>query len=968
MGGSSSQVVGYKYKAGVQSVLGNPIEYIININPDNRGWIFNNPTEIKELEKGDNSIVVNRPDLFGGDKGEGGWVGTIDIHTGRPEGLRQNPYLAEQDSELVSSFPFLSHIVYRGFDYSTGFQLVSMSGMMKEVLYWVKRIHIKNDCSPQWYDAKAEIIDSSYIDGADEISIFESTIAIQCDGHEISHYEGHDDWKPEDGHIKQSNEAKLDDAGGWYGEGRWNDSDFPPMIAIVDIDFDVYALHKAKITFLTSDYPLAPSYVPQFSLSGAFIISVFYEATGGAINRHTYDIVFVGKNLNAIIKVDPHINHEASEELKSYTNTIGLIETITYYPKPFINEVNIGTDINPIHKIREIITDDTAMNKPESMINEVNFKAAASRIYDEYLGISWAITEKTCKDAIDELCFHIEAGVRLNRQTGQYEVILFRDDLLDLDNAFVFNKSNIKSFNIEIANSDDLINSVNVNYYDRQNIKNSSFSLDEIGSIMSSEANAQTLDFPYFMNRQNAEKVGNWKLKQLSTPTRKGTFTTGKYEARKINKYDVVKLTWPNQNMLEIPVRIMKIGLGDGRDNTVTLDWVEVIPYSSTAFPKINVDPPTSIVLPPQPNLSVVFEMPYLEAVQIFGQTQVDAELANNPDLGYLMVASKKPQNNSINALLYTKVATSYQQASIVNYCPTCYLDQSINFLTTSFAVKNVAAIGDAAVGTLIVCDQELMVYQGYNPTTKVLTVKRGALDTHPKPHFEDAVFYFYDAFNAYDSEQYVLSELIKAKVLTTTPSGIQDLASAPELPLEINARPIRPYPPANIKINDVYFIENLVISNDVVVTWVDRNRLQQTGGSILGWTDGSVTKETGVTYSIELSSEGTVLHSASGITANTYTINHSVLKPNKVHKLRLWSIRDGYDCYQVFEHSFFGEAVSLTLSATVSKDKVVGSTLPAASVTAVVDESLGANMRWDGTSIKGKAVPGSTITIEVQE
>ena len=42
-------------------------------------------------------------------------------------------------------------------------------------------------------------------------------------------------------------------------------------------------------------------------------------------------------------------------------------------------------DMNPVHKIREILTDDTAMNKPESDVNDANFMKAADRIYEERL-------------------------------------------------------------------------------------------------------------------------------------------------------------------------------------------------------------------------------------------------------------------------------------------------------------------------------------------------------------------------------------------------------------------------------------------------------------------------------------------------------------------------------------------------------------------------------------------------------
>lgn len=73
---------------------------------------------------------------------------------------------------------------------------------------------------------------------------------------------------------------------------------------------------------------------------------------------------------------------------------------------------NEANDINPIHKIREILTDDTAMAKPETDVNDQNFIKAADRISDEGLGVSWAIDEKSCIDAIEELCYQDSYGPR----------------------------------------------------------------------------------------------------------------------------------------------------------------------------------------------------------------------------------------------------------------------------------------------------------------------------------------------------------------------------------------------------------------------------------------------------------------------------------------------------------------------------------------------------------------------------
>lgn len=875
------QVVGYNYFAGLQVAIGNCIEQILNINPDNRGWIFTTKEEMEQLKNGDTSMVVLKGTIFGGEKGEGGWSGIIDIHTGRPEYLRQNDYLAAQDSELVSSFPFLSHLVFRGFQPNTsapaldhGFFLCAMSGMLKDVLYWPKRIHIKDNGSPQWYDVKSEVPDQSGIQTASGLY---TNLTIK---------------RSQVGNPNSYINVGFSESVDWTARPEIGYYNFECTLVV---EFDYETATDAEIHFDTMrSTGSSMSVASSFEVSGTCMTDIYWT-----------------RQCSYVFQIPKGKGHFRAEFKSQFSQNANPPEED---PAEFYFEISRPTltsgeyyfdsgDINPLHKIREIITDDTAMNKPEAMINDANFKAAADRIWDEGLGVSGAFTEKSCKEAIDELLYHIEAGIRVNRQTGLYEIVLFRDDLLDLDNAQLFDKSNIKTFSIETANIDDVINSVNVNYYDRDNIKDSSFSLDEIGSVLSNQSNAETLDFPYFMNRRNAELVGNWKLKQLSTPTRKGTFTTGKYDARKINRYDVVKLTWHNQNMIEVPIRIMKIGLGDGRDNTVTLDWVEVIPYSSIVFPTINVDPPTSVVLPPQPNQSVAFEMPYFEAVQRFGQTQVDTELANNPDMGYLMVATKKPQNNSINALLFTDNGTGYQQTSIVDYCPVVQLDQDISYLDTSFAVKNVSSISQAEIGTLILCEEELMVYQNYDDVTKILTVKRAALDTVPKPHLQDAVFYFYDAFSAFDSEQYVLSEVIDAKVLTSTPSGVQELSEATAHSLTFSARAIRPYAPGNFKINNQYFPHFII--GPISLSWASRNRLQQTGGEPLGFQDGSVTPEEGTTYSVYAynNTTGELKYSATDITTLTHVIGVSALLGISTVRLEVFSVRDGYSSYQAQRH-----------------------------------------------------------------
>lgn len=970
MGGSKSQTVGYTYFKGFMAVIGNRIERLLDINPDKKGWILT-PEQKQQLKAGRASVFIDRPSLFGGDKKEGGWIGVIDVYVGE-DGQPQNTYLAKQIDEDVSAYPNLSYLVFHAQDsLDKGFQLVSMSGMMKEFMLWVKRTRIKNNGSRQWYETNSDGEIVCEIDAREsdttpsDIQPFKMTLVNTQTGFSTDNTTNVLDI------TYPKNEPFYVGYKGPFGYFYYNQGSNQDNYKL----FSRVEVHSFGEYICTAEINLTMN-AREFSyyFSGAYRVLKTSHSKREVDPKSEFFTILVEFDASGSFIVNTDVKGGIASYEAGARNLGGVINIDFIRLKPKEKKIGLEAyDINPIHKIREILTDYTAMGKPESEINDENFRFMADRIFKERLGISWCIQQKSCKEALEELEYHIEGGVRINRQTGLYEVILFRDDLLDLDDALHFDESNIKSFQPDIINAEDQINAVNVSFYDRENIKDSSFSLSDVGSFHTIDhENAEDLKFPYFMNRRNAEIVANWKLKQISTMAWKGAFTTGKYEARKLNKYDVVLLSWKRKNIVNLPVRVMNINLGDGRDNTVTLDFVEVIPYSNISYSSINVDQKPNPILPPQPNSSIVFEMPYFEAVQRMGQTSVDTELVNNAEIGYLMAAAIKPQNNSLNALLYTDggtgIYTEFEEVGVVEYCAGCYLDQNISRIDTSFAVKSVKDLSRVKIGTLVQINDELLVYQNYDVETKILNVKRGALDTIPKPHFHNAVLHFWDDSSGLDPTAYIDGETVKAQVLTTTPSGIENFDLGKVQSIEIVGRANRPYPPANVKINGIYYPEIIIATSDITLTWVDRNRIQQTGGGILGFYDYGVTREPNVMYFIELVSENMVLYNQENLTANSRTIPSVILIPNKAHKLKLWSVRDGFKSYQVFEHNFFVEAVSLILTATVSKNNVVGSTVPAANINVTVDESLSANMQYDGSKLSGKAQPGSIITIEVEE
>lgn len=985
MGGSSDQVTGYRYFTNLLLFIGNPIEKMLGINFDKRGWLSPFVDEDgNPLAQG----VINSPSLYG--ENEGGVAGVIHVQYGT-DNQEVLPFYKDymESKELqASAYPFQSYLAFTGlgkvntgngwidgvFGALAGYMndafYVGNSGYMKEMLLWPKRTRIRNDGRRQWYEVRGDgavvcEINAVYSQQSEDVSgEFDITFVNEQTGFQSGS-------STEVVHINDAGLAPLSVSHqgpfGYFYSGSGTEIDDFNLRSIVIIQPFGNFKCRAKVVLTMNGTE------QSYKIDGAEIISTSTSQAEQDPKTVTHTVYF-----NYRTKYGLTIITDVTGGIVSYeagARNLGGVINLELIELTAINENSItASDINPIHKIREILTDDTAMNKPESSVNDVNFKKAADRIYDEGLGISWSITEKSCMDAINELCYHIESGIRINRQTGLYEVVLFRDDWFEENEIHTISERKIKSMQYEITHADEVINQVNVNYYDRSNIKNSSFSISESGLIQTlNRVNAETVDFPYFMNMRNAEIVANWKLKILSTGTIKGTFTTGWREARKWNRYDLIHLPWSKRWAGTILVRIMSINLGGPTNNEVSVDFVEVVPSTGMMNTTIVADEPMDKPLPPQACQYEPFELPYYLVVMELGQRKADEELAYESNFGLVGTVAEKPQENSLYAVMMTNNGDEWVRAGSIQYSVTTDLDQIISKTSSSFTVKNWKKIANVPAGTLIKCGRdwlgtpgEWMVFQSVDSSTGIVSVKRGALDTPPQGWGIGTKLYFCGNDISYDQTEYVAGEDVLVSALTTTPSGV--LEQKGSIAIEMKARAIRPYLPANVKFNDTYFPETLIVTNNIVLTWAHRNRLQQTGGAIIGWYDGDVTVESGVTYAYELISENLVLDSQSDIVANTVTILASVLKPNKPHTLKLWSVRDGYESYQKFEHSFFAESASLILTATTNGSSVSGNTVPAANINVVIDESLSANMKFDGTSISGKAPAGSTITIDIQE
>lgn len=303
---------------------------------------------------------------------------------------------------------------------------------------------------------------------------------------------------------------------------------------------------------------------------------------------------------------------------------------------------------------------------------------------------------------------------------------------------------------------------------------------------------------------------------------------------------------------------------------------------------------------------AIAFEVPYIELVEQYGQDEVDAKLSNYPELGYVGMAAIRPNNQHINASLYVDAGAGYDERTTLDFCPSASLKNDIGYMDSSFELENVAEFELLEVNHRIQVNDEIMAFVSFDAVTNVLNVKRGCFDTVPQKHDAGSKVFGWDNYSGIDDLEYLSGESVSLKALTLTGSDVLELNEATAHSLILSSRAIRPYPPADVKINGEYW--PVEIETDLVLTWVDRNRLQQTGGEILSWFDGGVTIESGTSTmltikELDVDEQVVATHNIDATGTNTYTLAISAMQANtRFVKVTLKTMRDGYECLQPFE------------------------------------------------------------------
>jgi len=901
VGGSSKKVtVGYKYYLGVHMVLCHgPVDRLQRIDVDDR-------TAWAGFYQG-GRININNANLFGGESREGGVSGPVDIMMGET-GQGKNDYLVSKLGAQVPSFRGVVSAVLRQC-------YLGMNPYLKPWSFRVQRILKRGGGQAQWYPTKASI---GTVNRA--ALYFALDVSNSMAGERLAN-------------LKTAITSVLE---AFLGVGPSSQMD------IRVVAFGETSTSITRYNVGTSDVQAIIDWVNSRTVTGG---TNYATGMGGAPTffANTGDkpryVFFMtdGEPFPTSSAADAVAIRDGLPPTEVYCFNIDLPDT-TYTrmldntprdgvpivpggdPAPLANAVMsalfVQLDMNPAHIIRECLTDtEWGMGYLEADLNDASFQAAADRLHQEQMGMSLLWTKQTeIEEFIKEVLKHINAVVRVNRRTGKFELKLIRDDY-DEETLLELNPSNIERLtDFSRPSFGELVNSVTVNYWDPITGGDASLTVQDIALAEAQRAVVNTtLQYPGFTNNILASRVAERDLRTLSSPLVSCVIYTDTI-AKDLGVGDVFKLVWPDYLIAGMVMRVTQIAYGNGRSNKIKITCTQDV-FALPETVAFEPEPPVWVD-PDGPPVAVqnrlAQEMPYYELVQRVGQTGIQAELDNNPEMGYVMVSGVRPNTAAISARLASDGGSGlFEDIKTIDFSPGAALAVPVSRGDTVFVIQDGVDLDLVSPGTWAYIGSEMVGVVSVDVQQGLLQVQRALLDTVPVAHEAGELIIFADEYAENDETEYVQSDTVQVSILTVTGQGTLPLGSAPVDTVEINARAVRPYRPGNVRLNgELYPQEDGYPSYPLNLTWSHRNRILETVPTFTSWSDGNLTLEPGVSYRVdvyaldddkqEVGFVGSIPLAGTETSAQVDgSMIESAFPGSPWARVEVWATRDGWDSWQ---------------------------------------------------------------------
>lgn len=494
-----------------------------------------------------------------------------------------------------------------------------------------------------------------------------------------------------------------------------------------------------------------------------------------------------------------------------------------------------GNDFNPANVIYEILTDtDWGMGNPSSDLNISNFQAAGNTLATEGNGFSFILDNPIeLTDLLAEVERQCDAIVYLNRESGLWEITLARGGYVLLDLPHADEETVIEVKDYSRGTWDETLNEVRVEFISRSNeyVKNYAVAQDPANQRIQAENVYTSMTFGGVKDADLANNLVWRELRTQSRPLGKATLIVDR-TFWNINPGDVLR--WSNEKLeiVNMPMRVNRVDLGELADGKISLSVVEdIYTFEEASY----ASPEDTGWVPPAQSVSdiatidrVMFEAPkaFIDRDPLYpglanrvwagarsqgnGEIFLDLEVVGSivgTVVGYLLAgelnAALDPVDNGGNITLDAD-------------------PDSVGTMLGQLADATDEDIG-VSLSNLVLVNDELIAFSTFtdtSPTVRLDDCFRGMCDTAAAHHAAgDRVYFLFVAGGLTDFAFTGASVSVKPIPISHSTRLASGSATATVVPLA--SRNLKPYPPALVELNSTVFPTGDV-SLDVAVSASD--------------------------------------------------------------------------------------------------------------------------------------------------
>jgi hypothetical protein len=541
-------------------------------------------------------------------------------------------------------------------------------------------------------------------------------------------------------------------------------------------------------------------------------------------------------------------------------------------------------DMNPAHILYKVMTNkDWGMGYNPHDLDEPSFKKAADTLYNERFGMSllWDAS-KTIEDFNSDILDAIDGVIRVNVLSGKFELVLIRDDY-NIDDLPVLDEDSVVEIKrFERAAWGDSANEIVLTYKDRMEkdvvlTKQNLAAIEIQRGVISSAQTYKGIHTPHI-----AEMIASRELKLMSSSVAKVSLKVNRLHYL-LQNGDVFVLSWEELGIKRMVCRVASIVKGEFDDGTIDIEAVEdIFGVSSSMFAATEdaegyKDPHAPLTPVPVKEGRVV-EASYHDVQTAVEPANLEA-VTKLIDEGstFTMTLVDKPSQATVRYDLYSsKAEQGYALvASDVYFTPVFKLAHNVGIDFTEFQIDGIKNQPPEITSDMyLLIGNECMGIVSINYDEGKVIVRRGILDTLPEYHSFGDMGYIISRASSSDTNSYPVGGTLTYKAVSEGINSVTSINDAIELPATLVGRAARPTPVNSVFINNATYPETIGVKDTISLRWANRNRKMVTTSNVY-WGSASIEAEEGQTVNVRLKNPetGDLLFEKKGITDTTIDI-----------------------------------------------------------------------------------------------